>query len=189
MSAATVDEAYGLARAVIQEFVPYDPTIASRYIAQFPEILTMELVGGSVSDSIEQGLRRAVFGRIESDIRSAVLAQFAEYDLDDLTRAVSNGIAVFERYLANDLFAPIRIRPSKVLSCLSAVIDQTGDNELKQLMGQLGNMVSEMKTKASEARHSARVLREASQYCSLLLSGELLVETEIVPTGGYALAG
>jgi hypothetical protein len=188
MAAFTMEEAYGLARTTIQESVRYDASLAHRYISQFPEILLMELVGANVSDSVEQGLRRAVFGRIEADVRQAVAAQFADYGIDDLTRAVSTGLAMFERYLTADPFAPLRIKPEKVLAQLSSVMADPGETELKLLMGQLGNLISELRTRASDARHAARALKEANQYCALLISDELVKEHGAKASADYALA-
>jgi uncharacterized protein YqeY len=188
MSAVTMDEACGLARNAILDTVRYDASLAPRYIAQFPEILTMELVGGTVSDSVEQGLRRAVFARIEDDIQRAVAAQFTDYGIDELTRAVSAGLAMFERYLTKDPFAPLRIKPEKVVAQLAAVIETGGVAEMKLLMGQIGNLVSELKTRPSDARHAARALREANQYCLLLISNELSFADDVKSTPAYALA-
>ncbi|MDW9481254.1 hypothetical protein GOB57_21655 [Sinorhizobium meliloti] len=188
MAAVTMEEAYGIARNSILESVRYDAALAPRYIAQFPEILTMELVGASISDSIEQALRRAVFGRIEADVRQAVAVQFNDYGVDDLTRAVSTGLAMFERYLTKDPFAPLRIKPEKVLAHLSSVMAEPGEVELKLLMGQISNLVSELRTRASDARHAARALKEANQYCGLLVSGELVWDTGAKASTGYALA-
>lgn len=188
MAAVTMEEAYGLARTAIQESVRYDSSLAHRYIAQFPEILSMELVGANVSDSVEQGLRRAVFGRIEADIRQAVCAQFSDYGIDDLTRAVSTGLAMFERYLTKDPFASLRIRPDKVLSHLSSVMADPCETELKLLMWQIGNMVSELRTRTLDSRHAARALKEANQFCALLVSGEIVQEHGAKATADYALA-
>jgi hypothetical protein len=189
MSAVTIDEAYGLTRAAILETVRYDASLAPRYIAQFPEILTMELAGATVSDSIEHALRRAVFARIEDDIHQAVAAQFSSYDVDDLTRAVSVGLAMFDRYLTKHPFASMRIRPEKVQSQLQAVIETGGVTEIKLLMGQMSNLVSELKTGAPDARHAARALREANQCCALLIANELSFAREEKTVPAYAMAG
>ena len=188
MTAVTMDEAYGLARNTINECVRYDATLAARYLAQFPEILSLELVGANISDSVEHALRRAVFGRIEADIRQAVTTQYSDYGFDDLTRAVSTGLAMFERYLKNDPFAPLRIKPGKVLAHLSSVMADPGEAELKLLMGQISNLVSELRTRTSEARHAARALREANQFCNLLVSGEVVHDNGVKVIPSYALA-
>jgi uncharacterized protein YqeY len=188
MTAITMDEAYGLARNSVSENIRYEPTLASRYISQFPEILAMELVGSSISDSVEHALRRSVFGRIENDVRQAVAAQYADYGYDDLTRAVSTGLAMFERYLTNDPFAPLRIKPEKVLGHLSSVMADPGEAEIKLLMGQVSNLVSELKTRTSDARHAARALKEANQFCNLLVSGEVGHDNGVKVSPAYALA-
>lgn len=188
MAAVTMDEAYGLARNAISECVRYDAALAPRYLAQFPEILSMELVGSNISDSIEHALRRAVFGRIEADIRQAVAGQFSDYGFDDLTRAVSTGLAMFERYLKNDPFAPLRIRPEKVLAHLSSVMADPGEAEFKLLMGQISNLVSELRTRTSDARHAARALREANQFCCLIVSAEIVHDNGVTALPSYALA-
>lgn len=174
MATVTMDEAYALARNAIGEMIQYDASLAPRYLAQFPEILGMELVGSTVSDSLEQGLRRAVFGRIEADVREAIVAQFADYGLDELSRSIAAGLAMFDKYLTKDPYAPLRIRPAKVLKHLAAVIEDAGKPELRLLIGQIGNLVSELKSRPSDAKHAARALREAGQYCSLLLSDEIV---------------
>jgi uncharacterized protein YqeY len=189
MSAVTMDEAFGLARNAILETVQYDAALAPRYLAQFPEILTMELAGTSVSDSIEHGLRRAVFARIEDDIHQAVAAQFSNYGVDDLTHAVSGGLAMFDRYLAKHPFASMRIRPEKVLSQLAAVVETGGVNDIKLLMGQMNNLVSELRAGAADARNAARALREANQCCALLMANELSFARKETAATVYALAG
>jgi hypothetical protein len=189
MSAVTMEEAYGLARSAILETVHYDASLAPRYIAQFPEILTMELVGATVSDSIEHSLRRAVFARIEDDIHQAVAAQFTNYGVDDLTRAVSVGLAMFDRYLTKHPFASMRIRPEKVLSQLASVIETGGVNDIKLLIGQMNNLVSELRTGAADARHAARALREANQCCALMIANELSFVHEEKTVPAYAMAG
>jgi hypothetical protein len=189
MSYITMEEAYGLVRTTIQEIVQYDATLAHRYLTQFPEILTMELVGAKVSDSIEQGLRRAVFGRIEADIRGVVLAQYSNYGICDLTRAVSTALDLFERYLVNDPFASLRIRPAKIMSQLSSVVVSPCEKDLKILMSQLGNVVSELRTRTLDSRHAARALKEANQFCAFLVSGELTQALKIEAVSDIALAG
>ena len=172
MSAFTTDEAYGVARTIIGEEVDFVASNAPRYLAQFPEILTMELVGSTVSDSLSQGLLRAVFGRLETSVRQAVAEQFDGYGASDLDRAVSNGLIMFDRHLAGDRFAPLRVKPSKVSACLADITEDAGEREIVALARQMNIMVSEMKNKHADARHAARGLREASQFCMLVVSGE-----------------
>ncbi|MBY3155584.1 hypothetical protein HFO56_24975 [Rhizobium laguerreae] len=188
MSSVTMEEAYGLARNAILDTVHYDAALAPCYIAQFPEILTMELVGATVSDSIEQALRRAVFAGIEDDVHQAVATQFTNYGVDELTHAVSTGLAMFDRYLTKHPFASMRIKPEKVLSQLAAVIETGGVDEMKLLMGQIGNLISELKAGPTDARHAARALREANQCCALLIANELSFASEHKPAPVYALA-
>nr|WP_250807298.1 hypothetical protein [Neorhizobium tomejilense] len=178
LSVITMEEAYGMARAVIAENVRFESDFSHRYLAQFPEILAMPLVGQTVSDSVEHGLYRAVFGRIEQALREAVVAQYSDYGVEDLDRAVSNGLAMFDRYLVNDPFARLRIRPDKVLSHLSDIHAEADVLQFKKLKGQIDALASELKTRPLDARHVARMLREASQFCVLAASGEVAFDRE-----------
>jgi len=169
----TLEEARGLARTVIAETVAYDRTLAPHYIAQFPEILDMELVGAKVADSVEQGIRRAVFDKVSEDVTAAVAAQYDDFGTDGLSAAVTLGLAMFERHLLSDPFAPLRIRPQKVLAYLADTLSDPGEDEIKLLVGQMNNLVSELRTRTAECRHAARVIREAVQYCTLLSEGRI----------------
>lgn len=177
MSVMTIDEAYGAARTVIEATVAFEPSRSSRYIAQFPEIIEMELKGSTVSESVYHGLLRAIFLRIEDDIRDFVRGQYAGYALSDLDRAVTVGLVMYDRYLKDDPFGRMRIRPEKVSSYLADITPDCGLKEVKLLAGQMNNLVSELKNRAPEARNAARALREASQFCSLIVSGEAAFAT------------
>lgn len=182
VSAITMDEAYGLARIVIRECIVFDTGVAHRYVEQFPEILGMELVGSQVSDSIGHGVLRAVFARIEPSIRASVISQFSDYGINDLDGAVTSGIEMFHRHLTADPFARLRIHPDKVTAYLAEITEDAEEARFKLLVGQINNLVSELKSKPpAEARQAARALREASQFCLLAASGELSVFRQDVP--------
>jgi hypothetical protein len=174
----TLEEAHGLARTVISQHVDFDPLLTARYVTQFPEILAMPLVGVSVADSISHALAKAVFDRVEPGLREAVVSQYRCYAVHDLDVAVANGLSMFDKYLVNDPFGRLRVRPDRLSACLAEIGPDCEVKQLKKFKWQIEALASELKTKPIDARNVARSLREAAQFCEFAVSGEVSLERD-----------
>jgi hypothetical protein len=180
-------EAFEVAERYLAEIVRVDACNAPSWFVQFPEMLRMPIRDGVAAAAVADLARRALMDRVKDGIRAAVVAQHARSEACDVHAAAEHGLAMFSKYLRDDPYAPLRIRPSKLRALAVSCLEARDAVSVARLGCLLDALASELSSRPADARDVARRLREAAQHCRYAASGENVASLSL-PADGRSLA-